>query len=127
LEVPDSLHALLGDYILPGGQGALTVFWEDGSVKIVDPGKRVTPLTRAESEGTWFADEDPPKVVTYPTNPAGSVMAMTLREVVSLPRVESEEGIRRGCGVQPSPWLRPGGGVAWRMPWNPLPSGQPPA
>lgn len=88
--VPDDLAYLLGDYLIPGGQGILKVFWTDGTLIFWDPSGRATPMSRAEAMGVWLTDETPSKAISFPTDPQGRVMAMTLKETVVLPRIEGE-------------------------------------
>jgi len=85
---PEDLIPLLGEYLLPGGQGVLEVYFEAETLSVRDPNGRIIPLSAGEAPGVWLTDDTPPKPITFPTDPQGRTMAMTLREVMVLPKVE---------------------------------------
>ncbi len=87
---PDSLQSILGDYQLPGGQGVLTLTWEDGTLTLRYPGGRVASLAATGTPEVWETDERQPKRITFSTDPSGEVTAMSLREIVILPRAVLE-------------------------------------
>jgi CubicO group peptidase (beta-lactamase class C family) len=89
--VPPELQALLGDYLLPGNQGSLSVTFRSNVLTMTDPRGMVTPLTRAEVPGLWSTDETPPKQISFPLDPSGDVTAMSLRETVVLPKIDPEK------------------------------------
>jgi len=96
---PDSLRPMLGDYQLPGGQGVLTLSWEEGVLTVTDPGGRVTPLAKTGTPGAWETNERQPKGFTFIVDPSGGITGMALREVVILPKMGTVEEPSNGPGV----------------------------
>ena len=101
-DTPEDLIPLLGEYLLPGGQGVLEVCFEAEALSVRDPNGRIIPLSAGEAPGVWLTQDTPPKPFTFPADPQGRIVAMTLREVVVLQRV----GGVPSPGGPPSPELQ---------------------
>jgi len=83
---PGAVRPFLGAYILPAGQGVLTVTWKEGTLRVIDPAGKVIRLTETSAPGIWESDEKPPTEISFITDSSGRISAMTLREIVVLPR-----------------------------------------
>jgi len=107
-DIPTDLRPLLGDYLLPGGQGVLSVTFADGLLEVTDPRQMVRPLTPTEVPGIWNTDETPPKQISFSIDSSGASRALVLKETILLGRIDPNGDL--GCGMTQS----------WEDPANPV-------
>jgi hypothetical protein len=88
---PIPVRPLVGAYVLPAGQGVLTLKWEEGDLILEDPVGRVTPIVETTTPGIWKTGESPERRLAFALDSDGTVVAMELTEVVELPRVRGRE------------------------------------